>query len=585
MDRLDIRASPEALALIDITSLLATRPSRPPEHARQNQAMSELAEVLANDPERIARCLSYSALRLTGAHSAGLSLEEPDRSAFRWIATSGDFRPHLNQTLPRQFSPCGEVLARSRHMLLRDPAQVYGYIENLDVPVREVLLVPFFLDGKPVGTVWVASRDESRAFDSEDLRIVRDLTHLAGAAAQTVGMVKTLKRANAAKQIELSATLRQVKQLQQWLQQSPGFLAYLRGPEFMFELSNAEFHRVSGVGDVLGKSLFDALPRLRGQGFRELLDQVRTTGRPYKGRAVPVVLAGQDDDPPQTRYFDFVFQPIPDEFGGVDGIVAQGYECTDRVRTVEVMREADQRKDEFFAMLSHEMRTPLAAITLASHVVKRSLPAGDPVAGRLAVIERQAAHLTALADDLIDVTSIRSGKFQLRPEVVLAQDIASRAAEACASHLSARNQQLDMRLPDESIALFADPLRLTQAIVNLVNNAIKYSPAGSRIALTLTAASGLARFEVADSGIGIAPELLPRVFDMFMQVPVADRPRHSGLGIGLALVRQIVELHGGRVEASSPGVDQGSCFTVVVPQLCEADASQAMRIRPNQIRP
>ncbi|HEX7639960.1 MAG TPA: ATP-binding protein, partial [Burkholderiaceae bacterium] len=533
----------------------------------ENEALAGLATVLAENPDDLARALADAALRLTGAHSAGLSLEDTERGepVFRWVATAGEFARYLHGTMPRDFSPCGEVVARDAPVLMRDPVRVYPDVRSLHRPVHEVLLVPFHRRGAAVGTMWVVSHDRGKTFDREDLRLVRDLTRFAAAAVQSVGLVSRLREANEAKAAALAQTQARLHQLQQWFEQAPGFLAYLDGPGHVFGLANEAYCRLVGRRDLVGRRLADVLPMLHGQGFDALRDQAYASGRPYVGRDVEVTVQ-YGDGPPVRKYVDFVYQPVTDEDGRVRGLLVQGHESTDRHRAMAMLREADRRKDEFLAALAHEMRSPLSAISLSAQLIKRFDGESERTRARAAVIERQSAQLATLVGDITDVTAIRAGKIQLRVEPVTAQDVLGRALESCGKQLESKALRLETHVPDDPVVLEADKIRLTQVLVNLVNNAIKYTPAGGTVSLAVEPAPGAVRFLVRDTGIGLAPELLPRVFDLFMQAPAADRAGNAGLGIGLALVKQFVELHGGEVHAESDGPGRGSCFAVTLPR-------------------
>jgi signal transduction histidine kinase len=213
-------------------------------------------------------------------------------------------------------------------------------------------------------------------------------------------------------------------------------------------------------------------------------------------------------------------------------------------------------------MLAHELRNPLAPIRTGLHLMRVSEPGSAAVDQARAMMERQLGHLIRLVDDLLEVSRISSGKIELkRAPVDLAAAVAA-AVETSRPALDAARHRLEMQI-SESLTVEADLVRLAQVISNLLNNAAKYTEPGGRIALAVRREDGEAVISVRDNGIGIAPELLPRVFDMFAQ---ADRGRaQGGLGVGLALARRLTELHGGRIEARSDGPGQGAEFVVRLP--------------------
>lgn len=223
---------------------------------------------------------------------------------------------------------------------------------------------------------------------------------------------------------------------------------------------------------------------------------------------------------------------------------------------------ANRSKDAFLAMLSHELRNPLGAISNAVHVLER---AGSGTAATRAreIIARQAQHLVRLVDDLLDVSRAMSGKIVLRREVVDLAAIAARAVTALKATPTAEGH--DVALQARPVRVHGDAVRLEQVVSNLVENALKYTPHGGRVGVTVAETDGTAVLAVEDSGVGIAPELLPRVFDLFVQADDSLVRAAGGLGIGLTLVRRIVELHGGAIEATSAGVGRGSRFTVRLP--------------------
>ncbi len=242
-------------------------------------------------------------------------------------------------------------------------------------------------------------------------------------------------------------------------------------------------------------------------------------------------------------------------------------EIAERRRAQQELVEADHRKDDFLAILGHELRNPLAPIRVAIAILQRHGP-DDPMLVRMRdLIDRQVQHMTRLIDDLLDVSRITQGKINLKPEPVDVGVIARQAVETNLPVINTRGHQIVVSVPDEPLRVNGDTVRLTQVIGNLVSNAAKYTPDGGRIELRVGAAEGFVTVAVRDNGIGIAQEYLSHVFDLFGQVRNPRPHTHEGLGIGLALVQRIVEMHRGRVEASSAGVNLGSEFVVRLPLL------------------
>ncbi len=473
------------------------------------------------------------------------------------------------------------------------------------------------------------------------------------------------------------------ERLQALFNQAPGFVAVMRGPNHVFELANRAYLQLTGFREVIGKTVDDALPEIAAQGFLGLLNEVYTTGEPYVGRSVQVLINRDENGPPSEAYLDFVFQPLRGANGQVDGIFVQGHEVTDLQRAqaallvfsnsipamawvaapdgarervnsqwsaytgqtleaalghgwmdalhpqdqearltltpemtqgaqwqaeyrlrrhdgvyrwfltravpqldaagrvlrwfgtstdvddarrhAEALHEADRQKDEFLATLAHELRNPLAPIRTAVHLL--ALPSATAEVRKRAtdVIGRQVSHMGRLLDDLIDVARITQRRMALRKEVVAVEAVVEAALEAARPLADARQQVLTARLGMQGSQLLADPVRLAQVLSNLLNNASKYTDPGGRIALEVDMDDQWLTFSVTDTGIGMGPEAIAHVFDMFAQEQSALERSEGGLGIGLALVKGLIELHDGDVSAYSAGLGQGSRFVVRLP--------------------
>ncbi len=240
-------------------------------------------------------------------------------------------------------------------------------------------------------------------------------------------------------------------------------------------------------------------------------------------------------------------------------------EVAERSRVELALKEADRQKDEFLAMLAHELRNPLAPILNAVQLMRRK-PIGDPQLNwSREVIERQLGHLTRLVDDLLDVSRITRGKINLAREPVEIASLVARAVETVQPLIAERGHELTIDLPSQSVRVYGDPLRLTQALGNVLANAAKYTETRGRIGLTAEKIEDRVEIRVRDTGIGIPASLLPKIFDMFTQLNDQTGRPQSGLGIGLALVRKLLEMHGGTVTAYSEGDGLGSEFLMTLP--------------------
>jgi signal transduction histidine kinase len=244
----------------------------------------------------------------------------------------------------------------------------------------------------------------------------------------------------------------------------------------------------------------------------------------------------------------------------------------------EELQDANRRKDEFLAMLSHELRNPLAPIRNAVEVIRRVAPPETTLTMARDVIDRQARLLARLVDELLDVSRISQGKIVLKKEPVELSRVLVQSLEIVRPLIEQRGQRLAVEITPRPVWLSGDAARLSQVFSNLLNNACKYTPEGGRIRLTASAEDGEARIVVEDDGAGIDPELLPRVFELFVQGERGLDRGQGGLGIGLTLVKRLVELHHGRVEAYSSGAGRGSAFTVCLP--CLAAVGQTPEASP-----
>jgi PAS domain S-box-containing protein len=262
-----------------------------------------------------------------------------------------------------------------------------------------------------------------------------------------------------------------------------------------------------------------------------------------------------------------------DEHGRPATMIILCEDITAERRAEEERRQADRRKDEFLATLAHELRNPLAPIRNALHILRL---AGDRPAAleqSRTLIERQVGQLVRLVDDLLDLSRWTRGKIELRRQDVVLESVVDAALETSQPTIAALNHQLTVVLPSEPVYLNGDPVRLAQVLSNLLNNAAKYTPPNGRLGLVAECAGGEVAIRIRDSGIGISAALLPRIFDLFVQGDCSLERARGGLGIGLTLVKCLVELHGGKVEAHSDGENQGSEFVVRLPLVAEKNKS------------
>ncbi|WP_328700236.1 ATP-binding response regulator [Caenimonas soli] len=246
-------------------------------------------------------------------------------------------------------------------------------------------------------------------------------------------------------------------------------------------------------------------------------------------------------------------------------VVSRASIAMENARLYTAIQDADRRKNEFLAMLAHELRNPLAPIRNAVHIMQGGDVSLPTMNWARDVIGRQADHMARLIDDLLDVSRIVQGKVVVRPEKLSLASLVERSVEASAPRVAARDQELKVELPEQPVVLNGDAVRLAQVLANLINNASKFSGPNTQVVLSATYADGELKISVKDQGAGIDPAFLPHIFDLFAQADQSLDRSQGGLGIGLTLVKHLVELHGGRVAAHSEGVGRGTEVTVYLP--------------------
>ena len=337
---------------------------------------------------------------------------------------------------------------------------------------------------------------------------------------------------------------------------------------------NRAAERLTGVAleAARGRSLGEILPlldektrRLAEIPQRPLYGEARMDSLVLRHR-LPASAEGSE------RRLETQVEPLPGDAGALAGTLLVLRDVTERSRLEEELRRraqervaADLRKDQFLAMLAHELRNPLAPIRNAVELMRQVETTDPTFQPAREMVERQVKHLARLVDDLLDVSRLTQGNIRLRKEVVSLKAIVERAADAVRPLIESRAHDLRLELPADPIFLEADAARLEQVVSNLLDNAAKYTMPGGRIRVTVAREGAEAVVRVRDSGIGVPPDVLERVFEPFMQSDGSLARTEGGLGVGLTLVRSLVEMHGGVVEAASPGLGQGSEFVVRLP--------------------
>jgi signal transduction histidine kinase/DNA-binding response OmpR family regulator len=339
--------------------------------------------------------------------------------------------------------------------------------------------------------------------------------------------------------------------------------------DYIFEEANEAFKMHTGIKDPVGKRIKDLVPAHEGHWF-EIYDRVARTGEAT--RFVEEARA-------MNRWFDVYATRLGGP--GSDLVAVLFSDITQRLLAEQDMRrlndelaQANRRKTEFLATLAHELRNPLAPLSNGLHLMRMGASKPELLEKTRQMMERQIQHMVHLVDDLLDVARISTGKVELRRQRIDLKEVVATAVETSASLIESGHHKLHVELPSQALPMEADPTRIAQVVSNLLNNAAKYTPEAGRITLKVWAEANEAVLSVTDTGIGIAADALPKVFEMFAQVPSSTAKPQGGLGIGLSLVQSLVALHGGSVSASSPGAGKGSTFTVRLP-LAGAEATGA----------
>ena len=376
--------------------------------------------------------------------------------------------------------------------------------------------------------------------------------------------------------------------LEQVFRRAPSFVVAYRGPEQVYDFVNEAYYQLVGHRELLGKPLEEALPEIRGQGFKELLERVRQSGEPWVGRATPVELQRTPGGPTETRYLDMVFQALTEPDGTRSGVVAHGSDVTEQVlarREVERLlveseraradaeaaraeaEGANRAKAEFLATMSHELRTPLNAIGGYAELLEMGIrgPVTDLQRDDLSRIQQSQRHLLGLINEVLNYAKLETGTIRYDIGDVPVGEALAAAHSLVAPQARAKGITLSIAPgAPATLTARADPEKLRQILVNLVGNAVKFTLDGGRVEMSCAAEGGRVVFRVRDTGIGIPREKLETIFDPFVQVRSDLTRPHEGTGLGLAISRDLARAMGGDLRAESE-LGQGSTLTLTLP--------------------
>lgn len=359
---------------------------------------------------------------------------------------------------------------------------------------------------------------------------------------------------------------------------TPDF-AYVWSLDYKFLYANASLLGLYGVTaeQCIGHGFRDVgYPEWHASMHEREIDEVARTGRPLRGK-IPFYGKGGGG------IYDYIFVPVFGPDGTVEAVGGLTRDVTDLDRTTQALQDAHRRKDEFLATLAHELRNPLSPLLTGLELIEQS-PASDGARRARALMKRQLKHIVHLVDDLLDLSRVSRGAIELRKSRHDLRALVTNAVETVRPLIGTQGHELTLDLGDAPLMVEGDETRLTQVLSNLLGNAAKYTPREGAIRVTTRMEQGQAVVVVKDDGIGIAEDDLTRVFEMFTQVKNGRDVAHGGLGIGLHLVRRLVEMHRGTVEVRSEGLGKGSAFTVRLPLSATGDAESSMESAPSPVR-
>jgi PAS domain S-box-containing protein len=680
--------APVPLEAVLCTDELYQRPSRPPDYQTENRVLVALAKAISDSPGTVLQTLADTILEALRCDSAGISLLTEDEKSFYWPAISGAWKSHIGGGTPRDFGPCGDVLDRNVPLMFTHVERRYTYFKPVQPPVEEALLLPFYIDGKAVGTVWAVAHDDRRKFDNEDLRKLESLGRFAAWAYQAHAALDTLDeyheaRAGLAAIVDSSDDAIVAKNLDgiitSWnraAEKTFGYtgaeavgqhitliipaerrgeandvLARIRrgekvdhfetervtkdGRRLNISLSVSPIRNADGViigaskvaRDVTERKRLDAALRDSEIRYRRLfetahdgilivdaktakivdvnrflLDLLRFPRDHFVGKELWQLGVFRDKQEnreamrnlQRDSYIRYENLPLQDRDGRrvhvefVSNIYQEDHhsviQCNIRdiserkrfedereahLHNEQLLRmeaeTANRAKDTFLATLSHELRTPLSAIVGWTSILRGQGCNESDLKEGLEAIERNSKAQLQLIDDVLDVARMVSGKLRLEIRPCELMDVIKAGLEVVRPAAEAREITLNVQLDPSASRASCDPARIQQVVWNLLSNAIKFTPQGGTVGITLARVKSALQIQVSDSGQGIDPELLPFVFERFRQADSSTRRRFGGLGLGLSIVKQIVEMHGGTVEARSDGEGKGSTFIIRLP--------------------
>jgi PAS domain S-box-containing protein len=447
--------------------------------------------------------------------------------------------------------------------------------------IRAVVCVPIHTRGRFVSAMAV-HMTAPRTWTADDVELVHRVASRCRESIERARIERERERLfrqvrSAQEEAEVQSNL-----LDALFEQAPSLIAILQGPEHRVVRANAAMLAALGARheDVVGRRGVESLlPEMQAE-TTALFDRCFKSGLPVE-RPERKLTFRRPDGSEYSFMSDCVYSPFRNADGRIEGLFVISNDVSAKVQSrqqIEQLRvkaeSANRAKDEFLAVLGHELRNPLAPIVTVLDLLDAKLEQG--ISRERDILRRQVSHLTRLVDDLMDASRIARGKVVLQREPLEIRSVVDHALETCSSVLVGRTRPVDVDVPVNGLRVMGDAVRLRQVIANLLTNAAKFTPPDREIRVSASLDLGNVVVEVRDAGSGIAPELLPRIFDAFTQGRQGADRTSGGLGLGLAIVRGLVEQHGGQVEASSAGPGQGARVCVHLPLFAESAGREAV---------
>lgn len=531
---------------IFITHELERRPQRPPDYQAENRCLVVLARELAHAPESILQRVTEMAMELCHAESTGLSLLEDyeGQAVFRWRALAGPFAVNLGGMTQRNFSPCGIVVDCRQAQLFSFPGRYYPYLNGVEPPIVEVLLLPFFVAGEARGTIWVMAHDGQRKFDAEDVRILSSLAEFTGAAYQVNVEIVERRRAEKA--------LRESEQYWRTLAEALPVLVWMARPDGFLDYHNQRWYDYTGLtAEQLAGWGWQAVwhPEDLPEGHAYWLESLRT-GQPYEYEARFRRAADGS-----FRWHLIRAVPLRDQEGRVLRWFGTTTDIEEQKHTAAELQRINDELQQFAHIVSHDLNEPLRTVSSFVQLLAK----------------RYQGNLDTDADEFIEFTVDGIKRMQALIHDLLAYTRVGGQAQTftavdCETVLTRVLGDLHLAIRDSAATVTRDPLptipgdatQLGLVFQNLIGNALKFrGPESPHIHVSARRAGKQWVFAVRDNGISIDPQQAERIFQVFQRLH--PRKAYPGTGMGLAICKKIVERHGGRIWVES-APDQGCTF-------------------------